>query len=379
MKRFFIFLFALSPLYVCAQIESGFYRVQNDYTDRYFSIVDTRASISASASGAGNVDADLDAIYMLKGFEEKVAYNPATICYVQKISSTQCNLTCQGLDLAKQTDNYLSYIQRPNGSYWLYGSYKGTSRYLGDESYEEYGEEFMVYAPRITNITEDRDWWVLPVDHQNDSQYFGVKPDVKATANDYYWSTMYAGFPFIPSESSTKVYVVSAIDENLGYAIISEITTEIPAATPVLFRCASEAPSANRLTLSAPSTTVYGGKNYMVGNYYCNDVASSTGHRNVNAYNSSTMRMLGLTADGKPAFVKSNIKYLPANKCYLSVSSSAPDELKIVTEQEYITGISEMTTNTTDGKKIIYDLQGRRITAPSKGLYIVNGKKVVIK
>jgi hypothetical protein len=28
---------------------------------------------------------------------------------------------------------------------------------------------------------------------------------------------------------------------------------------------------------------------------------------------------------------------------------------------------------------IIYDLQGRRVTTPTKGIFIVNGKKVVIK
>ena len=28
---------------------------------------------------------------------------------------------------------------------------------------------------------------------------------------------------------------------------------------------------------------------------------------------------------------------------------------------------------------IIYDLQGRQVTNPTKGLYIVNGRKVVIK
>ena len=73
--------------------------------------------------------------------------------------------------------------------------------------------------------------------------------------------------------------------------------------------------------------------------------------------------------------------YLPANKCYLTVSSSAPDVLQIVTEAEYeeITGIEEMFSDVTEGAKVIYDLQGRRVAAPSKGVYIVNGKKVIVK
>ena len=130
-----------------------------------------------------------------------------------------------------------------------------------------------------------------------------------------------------------------------------------------------------------PSVTADLGANCLNGNYYCNDVAASTGHRNVTNYDSSTMRMLGTTADGKPAFVKSNITYLPANKCYLKVNS-APDELLIMTQAEYdayVTGIDQITTNEKEGEKVIYDLQGRRVQAPTKGVYIVNGKKVVIK
>ena len=43
-----------------------------------------------------------------------------------------------------------------------------------------------------------------------------------------------------------------------------------------------------------------------------------------------------------------------------------------------VTGISTVKTATSiDGN--FYDLSGRRVTKPTKGLYIVNGKKVVMK
>ena len=136
------------------------------------------------------------------------------------------------------------------------------------------------------------------------------------------------------------------------------------------------------MTLLDPNTTGVPQNNQLKGNYYCNDQQNKNKHHNVTAYNAATMRMLGQTTDGKLAFVKSNIKYLPANKAYLTVTSSAPDVLTVVTQEEYeqmTTGIEEMTSPVNNGQKVIYDLQGRRITAPSKGLYIVNGKKMVIK
>jgi alpha-amylase len=43
------------------------------------------------------------------------------------------------------------------------------------------------------------------------------------------------------------------------------------------------------------------------------------------------------------------------------------------------TGIDEVRTQMADGNSNIYDLQGRRVSNMQRGIYIVNGKKVVIK
>ena len=44
-----------------------------------------------------------------------------------------------------------------------------------------------------------------------------------------------------------------------------------------------------------------------------------------------------------------------------------------------VTGIENLTPALSQGEEAWYDLQGRRIAQPTKGLYIVNGKKVVLK
>ena len=68
---------------------------------------------------------------------------------------------------------------------------------------------------------------------------------------------------------------------------------------------------------------------------------------------------------------------LGAHKAYLSTAnvSAARDFLGF---DEDVTGINEMKAQkeTVEG---IFDLQGRKVAQPTKGLYIVNGKKVVIK
>ena len=54
--------------------------------------------------------------------------------------------------------------------------------------------------------------------------------------------------------------------------------------------------------------------------------------------------------------------------------------LSIVEDTQVITGINDVKAEpTTDGKTIYFDLTGRRVVNPSAGIYIKNGKKVVVK
>ena len=44
-----------------------------------------------------------------------------------------------------------------------------------------------------------------------------------------------------------------------------------------------------------------------------------------------------------------------------------------------VTGVNEVIGVKEVNDNSYYDLQGRKVTKPTKGLYIVNGKKVIIK
>ena len=70
---------------------------------------------------------------------------------------------------------------------------------------------------------------------------------------------------------------------------------------------------------------------------------------------------------------------LSAGKCWIELSVSAGNARRLVIVHEgTTTGINAVNAAANmDGN--IYDLQGRRVMQPTKGLFIVNGKKVVIK
>ena len=71
-------------------------------------------------------------------------------------------------------------------------------------------------------------------------------------------------------------------------------------------------------------------------------------------------------------------KRIPAGKAFLDIAPTSARELNIVFGDE-TTGIRSIDNGqlTMDN---VYDLQGRKVAQPAKGgLYIVNGKKIVIK
>jgi len=50
MRKVLLFFLALSPLTLMAQISTGYYRLKNAETQRYMSIVDTRADFKVGPS-----------------------------------------------------------------------------------------------------------------------------------------------------------------------------------------------------------------------------------------------------------------------------------------------------------------------------------------
>ena len=73
---------------------------------------------------------------------------------------------------------------------------------------------------------------------------------------------------------------------------------------------------------------------------------------------------------------------LSAGKCWIQLEKSPGNarSLSIVFEEGTTTGINAVNTAAGTEDAAVYDLQGRRVMEPTKkGLYIVNGKKVVMK
>ncbi|MBQ7414817.1 MAG: hypothetical protein IJV09_05255 [Prevotella sp.] len=216
----------------------------------------------------------------------------------------------------------------------------------------------------------------------DDAQYFEMAQDF--TALQVKQNRDYSKFV----GKNCTVYLPFAIDaetaaslgtfyELKGYdsktKIVSmESVTETKANTPYMFKpkAADTKVAAKMVTVEAtPAAAPVVGSIKFVGTYEQKDIVSNT-----------STQYYCFMADGVEAgkfvHVTTNAVTMNPYRAYMVVEGAASRELDLVIDG-VSTGIKNMKVGTDDN--VYYDLQGRRVLYPTKGLYIVNGRKVIIK
>ena len=92
----------------------------------------------------------------------------------------------------------------------------------------------------------------------------------------------------------------------------------------------------------------------------------------------STIYVLANGTSGVGFYLVEDGSAITAGKAYL-ISGSGARQFIGFGDDNGATGIDSLTPALSKGEEVYYDLQGRRVAQPTKGLYIVNGKKVIIK
>ena len=90
----------------------------------------------------------------------------------------------------------------------------------------------------------------------------------------------------------------------------------------------------------------------------------------------STIYVLANGASGVGFYLLKDGEKVPAGKAYLKTGAGAPEFIGFTGDT---TGINDVRSKMADVRSEIYNLAGQRVAQPTKGLYIVNGKKVVLK
>ena len=319
MKRtIFILLNLFVSLISFAQFNGdGYYRIRNVGSQRYIFVTDNKGSIDVSSTSA-----DLGAVKLMKNFSNAVS-DPGSILYVNEVGGLY-RFNSQGTDTHEIIGYDLKLKKNTDGSYLAYQEESFVRLFLCDGRMEDTEEGVMSTK---SSANAHRNWEILPLSSSSDN-YFGITPEF--TYNGACYSTLYASFPFTFASSGMVAYYINKVEN--GVAIISEVPNNmVPGSMPVIIKTTSAEPTNNRLNIADHSATKPA-DNKLEGVYFHN---KSKKHNNLTPYNPETMRVLGLTSKGKLGFIKADIQYLPANKAYLVVPAGSPDELEVMTKEEY--------------------------------------------
>lgn len=130
-------------------------------------------------------------------------------------------------------------------------------------------------------------------------------------------------------------------------------------------------------TIPTISSTAYNSLNMFVGVNEETTISTTDGSYTNYIYTKPTGKEAGF-------YKVTTDRAIPAGKAYLQIptawlneeTASEAKAVKLVFDDGESTGIDDV--NRVESKEdVIYDLQGRRVKNPSKGIYIINGRKVV--
>ena len=208
--------------------------------------------------------------------------------------------------------------------------------------------------------------FTMPSSNVTISAEFELAP-INLTANEgatgEYWATFFSNASNYQAPEGTQVFKVNLT----GTAIeMTEITDRIVKSGQGVVLKKTASGSITMTPTSSNSSDDYSGN-------------SLTGTM-TNITNPGNAYVLNYKAATGAGFYKLSASgTIGANKAYLTYSGGGSSAPSFFGFDGNTTSINEVRGKMEDVSGEYYDLQGRRVSQPAKGLYIVNGKKVVIK
>ena len=220
-------------------------------------------------------------------------------------------------------------------------------------------------------------------------QYFGLAPNAALEKDGKFYTTLYTTFPY--KLQSGKAYyvnhesIVPYGDESEGKfrVVCQEIAGgKVPANEAVIIECEGTDPASNKIVPIPQNESV----NALSGNFLRSNIAFRDGVKT----GDGKIYVLSVGKNSGVGFYKLKTGTpLPDNKAYSSLNEEQQGFAKNATfiigeddlaDESIATSLDEVVMLTEDfAGNEIYDLQGRRVKNPTRGIYVVNGKKFIVK
>ena len=166
-------------------------------------------------------------------------------------------------------------------------------------------------------------------------------------------------------EGLTAFYVVEdGVDKGNSVVRLTPATSVVSAGTGLIMKGTAGS------SYNIPTATTSGSE--LIGNLMVGCVDKTTISTNASRY-------VLVNNGGNPVFqsLAENGATIPAGKAYLQAVAGARNLSIVFDEEDSTTDICGIRSKKDDVKGSIFDLQGRKVAHPTKGFYIINGRKVV--
>lgn len=186
------------------------------------------------------------------------------------------------------------------------------------------------------------------------------------------WQVLYVPFA-IPVENMEgfEVYSISNVTDS-GVVIEQVVEGDLSANTPYIIKATEAGDKTIKVTGATLSLPV--AYEETIGNFTINGTYSSM------AIDAESQYVLtnGLWCQLSQTAVDSNNNILGAFRVYLTANGeNTPSEVRFVINNSDATAIDELKAENGNVKAEVYDLSGRRVEKAVKGIYVVNGVKVI--
>ena len=188
---------------------------------------------------------------------------------------------------------------------------------------------------------------------------------VSATITDAGAATLVSDYALdFSNVTDLTAYIATA--QNGANVTFTKVTGAVPAKTPLYLK---------GVTATVP---VVAGADAVETNLLVAGTGATVASEANNKYNFILNKV-----DNEVGFYKANNQTVATNRAYLSLESNpftnGAKSVNMIFSDD-VTGISSVAAQANEASvKGTYNLQGQRVSNPTKGLYIIDGKKVVIK
>lgn len=202
--------------------------------------------------------------------------------------------------------------------------------------------------------------------------FYTTSLSTEVAINKYGYSTWYAGMPVAVPEGMKTYYCI--VDGNT--AVLNDMGTVIPANTGAVLYAEEAIGTGGSYAMSYTneSITIDITKNLLIGYVQDTEVNNGKAHYALNVKDNVVGFYVPKTTEEGTTPSATSTFTAKAGKAYLELEPTA-SAVSLVIRRNSDTSIDAATVIPED---IIYDLTGRRVITPSKGIYIVNGRKVTM-